>query len=466
MKYILAFLLSTAVFSAVSGQTTFERTYTYGIGSTICPLSNGDFLTGINYPLYGIARMDENGNVLSFQNTNHTTINNIKQANDGGFVYTGMSLVNSYATVSKMDKYGSTLWTKSFVPSGFSASASGILPLTDNTYIFNMSSNGANISMPYQIFKLDDDGNELWRNFPGDALATNHSLINSDHLVIDAYTTRVNDEFGIISITGMDKTTGYTQWSKTIYDPALMINSNYPGFSLAANSSCLSAANEIYVAGTKSLMTDPMTGTSYQFVLKTDVAGNTIWAKTFGEGSFQQINQVADGGLVLIGKDANYEGLMMMKINSNGDSLWSTYFNAFNNSAALDFHETADQGFIVSGYAYEDINQAYYTYIIKTDSQGHVGRITTINTSNESIFHNASFSPTFVHDKAVIQLPAQAMLSDNKAVVIDMSGKVVRSFSLVDVQTEFNRDNLSSGAYTLVIKNSNGSTAHFKFIVE
>lgn len=455
-------LLITAAFA----QSTFERTYNYGIGSSVCPLSNGEFMTAINYPLYGIAKMDANGNVLSFSNIQNSTINNLRLTNDGGMVYTGMSIGGNSATVSKIDMNGNHIWSKSFAPDGFSAYSSGILTQTDNTYLFNMSSNGGTTSAPYEIFKLDNYGNELWRNFPGDGYASSHSLMNSNNIIIDAFTTSVADEFGIITLAGIDNNTGITQWTKTFYDAALLIDNTYPGFSLAANGACLSTANEIYMVGSKSLMTEPLVGTPYQFLMKTDDVGTVIWTKTFSEGSFNQITETSDGGFVVIGKSATNTGIQMMKVDANGDSLWSNSFNAFTTSTGLDFHETADHGFIISGYAYEDASHQYYTYVIKTDSQGHVGNVSTVITNANSIFKNASFSPTILHEKSTITLPTESLSAGNTATITDMTGRVVRQFNITSENTSVERGTLASGSYSLVIANKLGSNVNFKFVVE
>lgn len=455
-------LLITAAFA----QSTFERTYNYGIGSSVCPLSNGEFMTAVNYPLYGIAKMDANGNVLSFSNIQNSTINNLRLTNDGGMVYTGMSIGGNSATVSKIDMNGNNIWSKSFAPDGFSAYSSGILTQTDNTYLFNMSSNGGTTSAPYEIFKLDNYGNELWRNFPGDGYASSHSLMNSNNIIIDAFTTSVADEFGIITLAGIDNNTGITQWTKTFYDAALLIDNTYPGFSLAANGACLSTINEIYMVGSKSLMTEPLVGTPYQFLMKTDDAGTVIWTKTFSEGSFNQISETSDGCFVVIGKSAANTGIQMMKVDANGDSLWSNTFNAFTTSTGLDFHETADHGFIISGYAYEDASHQYYTYVIKTDSQGNVGNVSTVITNANSIFKNASFSPTVLREKSTITLPTESLSTGNTATITDMTGRVVRQFTITSENTSVERGTLASGTYSLVIANKLGSNVNFKFVVE
>ena len=145
------------------------------------------------------------------------------------------------------------------------------------------------------------------------------------------------------------------------------------------------------MVGSKSLMTEPLVGTPYQFIMKTDDIGNVIWSRTYSEGSFNQIVETTDGCFVVIGKSATSTGILILKLDANGDSLWSNTFSAFSTSTGMDFHETSDQGFIISGFAYEDANGQYYTYVIKTDSQGNVGNVSTVISKANTIWEMRNF---------------------------------------------------------------------------
>lgn len=465
IKAMLTFIFSLLI-SGISAQTTFEKTFNYGIGVSVSPLANGDFVTAINYPLYGIAKIDALGNAISFQNINHSTINTIKQTNDGGFIYSGMNTLTFQAEVTKTDANGVEVWSKNYNPDGFSAMTSSILNLPDNSYIINMSSNGSKTRVPYQIFKLDESGNEIWRISPGDATASSHSLINSPNAIIDAFTTRVADEFGVITLTGIDKTNGSTLWTNFFYDTNLLTNNSYPGYSLEGFSTCVSANNEIFIAGSKTFMTDPMTGTPSQYIIKTDLQGNTIWTKTFGQGSFQHIIQSQDGGLVIIGKDLNTNGLFMMKMNENGDSLWSVNFNKFDRSAACDLKETNDLGFILSGYAFESSTNEYHTYLIKTDQNGHVNSTNNIAAATSTIYDAATLSPTILTTTATIHLPKEALSFSNQVMIMDATGKMVKQVALLNSTTEISKENLSPGIYTAILSSNTSLKKCFKFIVE
>ena len=156
----------------------------------------------------------------------------------------------------------------------------------------------------------------------------------------------------------------------------------------------------------------------------------------------------------------------MMKFDSNGNSLWSQTFNQFTTSTGMDFHETGDQGFIISGFAYEDASHQYYTYVIKTDALGNVGNVSTIVSKTNSAFKNATFAPTVLHERSMITIPAESISSGNKAMIVDVTGRILRQFRIDSETTTIERGTLASGAYSLLITNQDGSSANFKFIVE
>ena len=156
----------------------------------------------------------------------------------------------------------------------------------------------------------------------------------------------------------------------------------------------------------------------------------------------------------------------MMKFDANGDSLWARIFNQFTTSTGMDFHETSDHGFIISGFAYEDASHQYYTYVIKTDSQGNVGNVSTVISKANSMFKNATFAPTILHERSTITIPAESISSGNTATIIDVTGRILRQFKIVSETTAIERGTLASGAYSLLITNSEGSSVNFKFVVE
>jgi hypothetical protein len=87
-----------------------------------------------------------------------------------------------------------------------------------------------------------------------------------------------------------------------------------------------------FIAGTTNLEFEPeMQGDIY--LIRTDAAGQPLWAKTYGEGSYASstsISQTDDGRLLLSGvtisSDANGMDILLLELDQDGNELWSKTF--------------------------------------------------------------------------------------------------------------------------------------------
>jgi hypothetical protein len=106
-------------------------------------------------------------------------------------------------------------------------------------------------------------------------------------------------------------------------------------------------------------------------LIKTGGEGDVIWKKTFGDSSGW------DGfwGGLLEANDGNYVASgtknmtsYLVKVNpSNGDSIWERLYGLSKNGSIIDFQETSDDGFILTGRVYDESRRGW---LIKTDSEG------------------------------------------------------------------------------------------------
>ncbi len=107
-------------------------------------------------------------------------------------------------------------------------------------------------------------------------------------------------------------------------------------------------------------------------LIKTDVNGDTIWTRNF-EAEARCVQIANDGNYVVTGKKS--DDLWLLKINEQGDSLWShTYWkgNAWNVGHYVE--QTTDGGYIITGeIKYDDPELEEYKFglwLLKTDSLG------------------------------------------------------------------------------------------------
>jgi hypothetical protein len=117
-------------------------------------------------------------------------------------------------------------------------------------------------------------------------------------------------------------------------------------------------------------------GASDIWLIRTDSSGDTLWTQTFGKGggvqfsgreSVSSADMISDGGYIIAGNwdtgNSYFSGnMVLIKTNSNGDSLWMRHFGA-NGSPGVSAQQTADGGYIIAGNWPGVI-------LIKTDANG------------------------------------------------------------------------------------------------
>ncbi|KQC13784.1 MAG: hypothetical protein APR63_00210 [Desulfuromonas sp. SDB] len=114
------------------------------------------------------------------------------------------------------------------------------------------------------------------------------------------------------------------------------------------------------------------------YLLKTDVNGVLSWTKTLG-GTYEDrgkfICQTADNGFILTGLTYSYgAGLsdaFLIKLDDQGNTLWSKYFGGINHDWCASVQQTSDGGYIICGGTSSYGSGDYDVYLIKTDQDGN-----------------------------------------------------------------------------------------------
>ncbi|MBD3170327.1 MAG: DUF1565 domain-containing protein [candidate division Zixibacteria bacterium] len=109
------------------------------------------------------------------------------------------------------------------------------------------------------------------------------------------------------------------------------------------------------------------------YLVNIDDSGDTLWTKTYGGGMLNTANEVIrtiDGGYALAGYTSGFglnSSMLLIKTDSDGDSLWSMIYNFGSSDNAQALLQTDDGGFLIGGWS--ETGDADIC-IVRTDSLG------------------------------------------------------------------------------------------------
>ena len=118
-------------------------------------------------------------------------------------------------------------------------------------------------------------------------------------------------------------------------------------------------------------------GNSEMYIVKIDSFGNYEWSKTYGTPETDRgiaIEQTPDSGFITVGYTNSFGAggydVYLVRIDKNGDSLWTKTYGGSDWDLGFGVKPTADGGYIIVGETYSFGNGDNDVYLIKTDSVG------------------------------------------------------------------------------------------------
>lgn len=295
----------------------------------------------------------------------------ITPANNGNF---GGSLANPYTLglygfEVVIDDSTSLGWSKTY--GGASEdSAYSVCPSGDGGFVFagSTKSSGAGEYDVY-VVKTDGDGNEIWsKTYGGESNDGGKSVCSAGDgsFIIAGYTKSFGageDDVYLIKIDG----NGNEIWSKTYGGTAGdAARSVYPvtdgGFIVAG-----------YTASSGA-------GKKDAYLIKVNNNGDEIWSKTFGSDRSEtghSVQQTADGGFIVAGYAeiinvfVPQNDIYLLKTDHNGNQLWTKTFGGGKNESGSSVRQTSDGGFIIAGITFSYGLGNHDAYLIRTDNTGN-----------------------------------------------------------------------------------------------
>ena len=302
----------------------------------------------------------------------------IKQTTDNGFMIAGTlrDSEDNYAVyLVKTDAVGDTTWTRKIGGDADSSSSNGwsVLQTTDGGYVVVGGTRSEVHSLnDYDLYivKTNQNGDVQWKKAYGNLLSDIGSCIyqaDDGGFIIVGTHQLINHNSTDIWLIKTDSN-GDTLWTKTFGGDQsdignAVVQSDDGGYIIAANTYS-------FGAGGRDIL-----------LIKTNANGDSLWAKTFGDSdqdAAYDIQKTLDDNFIVAGSITNpgqsaYSNDYLIKINSDGDTLWTKTYSSESDFWAVgnSVYATSDGGYVICGTTYWANSDKTDIYIIKTDINGN-----------------------------------------------------------------------------------------------
>ena len=363
-KRVCASMIVALLISSASAQDTLW-TRNYGFtgesdqGMCGALTSDGGFLVAGdsgNFPGgdVWIVRADNNGDTIwtrNFGNERWQQANYITETSDGGVIAAGKFsvAVGDYDLyLIRLDPNGDSLWTRRFGAVGADDDGQMIIELADSNFLAVGNGRNAGTTDLFMV-KLDTLGNQLWtKHYGGSGSEYAYGVVElaDGGFMITGSTTTLTQGGSDLWLLRTDSD-GDTLWTKKFdYHDGLDRGDNI-----------VQADNGDFVIGGRT-----WNGTYAQLLgLRVDLSGNQIWAGEFGslsDGEFaESIDKTSDGGFVIGGgKGISTFDFYVVRLDSNGDSLWAARYNGATGRSDDCYEIRVDSNDDILAFGYTDIN--------------------------------------------------------------------------------------------------------------
>ena len=309
----------------------------------------------------------------TFGGTNDDNAWDICMTNDSGYVMVGYTW--SFGTpdvyLIKVNSGGSIQWTKTY--GGTNIDAGGAVRQTSDSGFIIAGFSRSYSSGDYDAYLIKTDwvGNVLWKRLYGGVGQDGASSVEQTGdggYILAGYT--YSNSFGINDVflikTDMNGDTLWTRiYGGTGGDPAnCVVHTSDGGYILAGWSQSYGLGNN-----------------GQACLLKIDANGDTVWTKTYGGAftdAFRHVLETSDNGYIATGYTNISSGggsdIFVVRTNALGDTLWTRIYG----SSALDeqaeeIHLTSDGGYIIVGFEGSAVNPIINNAcLVKIDSVGNL----------------------------------------------------------------------------------------------
>jgi len=371
-------LLITLAFGARGQSLTWQKVYSLHdkeVASSVAQTADGGYIvagyTGSGYDTSDmwILRLNAAGDTLWTKLLDFEKVDwalSVTISSDSSYVMAGFTSPNSVSSgtimkVLKLSRNGDILWTFTDTITGLIA-GDVVQPPGGGYTLFGCNYDGNPDTIA--VIRLRENGQEDWRR------------------IYQGLT------FGIIYQMKPTRDTGYILAGQ-IYSDSI---TGYDNYLMRLNHNCDTVWTKIF--GTVNwdiayAVEEDMNG-HYLVATAEDYGANTILysvgedgsildIRTYGLGTgsyLYALSKTDDGGFIasgVAGTAFTDHGLLVMRFDAAGDSLWTRVYQQVQYAWSDDIHQTMDEGYIVAGTVSYNYGNNSDMWILKLDESGLVG---------------------------------------------------------------------------------------------
>ena len=344
----------------------------------------------------------------------------VQQTTDGGYIFAASS--RSYGAgnydiyLIRTNEYGDTIWTRTYGGTGYDIAAD-VLQTNDGGFIIAGYTSSVGSGDIYLI-RTNSSGDTLWTKTIGgpynDHVKDMRKTSDGGFILGGDIDEGGTSKYYLVKINSL----GDTLWTKSYYYGQVysVQQTSGGGYILA-----------VYP------YTDP-SGIIDMKLVKTDNFGNISWIKTYGGSNYDMsfaVQQTTDGGYIVAGRTDSFgagaSDFILLKTNSDGDSLWAKTYGGTADERAFAVHQTQDGGYILAGYTHSFGEGSTDFYLVRTDSNGDTIWTRTHGGNHEemlndleltadggfvAIGHTYSFGQVANPDAYVVKTNSEGMVTD------------------------------------------------------
>ncbi len=451
----------------LEAQSFWTRTYGGASGdnaSSVIQTSDAGFLIAGTTNSFGagsndiwLVKLDSHGDTLwthTYGGTDADRASSVIQTSDNGFLIVGdtrsFGAGNRDFWVVKTNSKGDTLWTHTYGGMEYDVARSAV-EISGEGYILAGETTSFGVGFfDIYLVKINYFGDTLWTHTyggSGEERASSIISTSDECLLVGGYTTHVflgDSDFWLIKMNSQGDTLWTRSYGGTKDEYAIsIIPTSDEGFLAAGYTQTLGFSNLDF------------------WLVKTDSQGDTLWTSTYGGPRMEiarSVIQTSDEGFLIVGETDSFSPApgyfpdpWLVKINAQGDTLWTQTYGGRRSDKAYSVVQTFDQGFVFAGYTTSYGAGSTDYWVVKTDYQGNTDQtlLPLRDAPPQIIYHHMDIYPNPLNNSCVVKytIPEVEVVS---ITVYDVRGVIVWA-------SDFPLQQVGSHAYVWNAKLHDGS---------